>query len=132
MARFTMPPQYAQFRAWARRRRTTLVLWQAVVLGVGMGLVLAGLAMLVLPGPGWGAIILGLIVLASEFAWAQRLLDPVTRAARKAADAALDPRVRRRNLILLACAIVVAAAAGAWYLAEFGPTLDGVRRVWSA
>jgi len=36
---------------------------------------LAGLAMLALPGPGWLTIAAGLAVLAREFSWARRLLD---------------------------------------------------------
>ena len=117
-------PSHLRARAWARRRRSTHVMWQAGVLIVGFGLVAAGIAMLVLPGPGWATIILGLIVLASEYAWARRLMDPVKRWARKAADAALDPRVRRRNLIILGSVIVVGAALTTWYVATFGFTLQ--------
>jgi uncharacterized protein (TIGR02611 family) len=91
-----------------------------------MGLVIAGIAMLVLPGPGWAAIILGLIVLASEYAWARRLLDPVRRWARKAADAALDPRVRRRNLIIAGVLTVVVVGLVVWYVAAYGLTLQPI------
>jgi uncharacterized protein (TIGR02611 family) len=41
---------------------------------------IAGLAMLVLPGPGWAAIFLGLVILSTEFAWAHRLAEPLRRA----------------------------------------------------
>ena len=119
-------PPHLRARAWARRRRSTHVLWQAGVLLVGFGLVLAGIAMLVLPGPGWASIILGFIVLASEYAWARRLLEPVRRWAKKAADAALDPRVRKRNLIIGAITVAVLVAAGAWYVLAFGFTLRPV------
>jgi uncharacterized protein (TIGR02611 family) len=40
----------------------------------GMTLVLAGAAMLVLPGPGIAVILLGLVVLSAEFKWAQQVL----------------------------------------------------------
>lgn len=119
-------PPHLRLRAWARRRRTTHVVWRAAVLLLGMGLVAAGLAMLVLPGPGWGAIILGLVVLASEFAWAHRLLEPVRRWARAAAAKALDPAVRRRNITLLVVAVVLVGSLAGWYLAVYGATLDGV------
>jgi len=49
------------------------------VLVLGLTLLAAGAVMLVLPGPGWAAIILGLVVLASEYVWAERLLDPLKR-----------------------------------------------------
>jgi uncharacterized protein (TIGR02611 family) len=41
---------------------------------VGMTLVIAGAAMLVLPGPGIAVILLGLVVLSAEFLWAKRVL----------------------------------------------------------
>jgi drug/metabolite transporter (DMT)-like permease len=46
----------------------------ARVLG-GFILVIAGVAMLVLPGPGVLTILGGLALLGQEFAWAQRILD---------------------------------------------------------
>lgn len=119
-------PPHLRARAWARRRRSTHILWQAGVLVLGFGLVAAGIAMLVLPGPGWAAIIVGLVVLASEYAWARRLLDPVRRWAKRAADAALDPRVRRRNIIIGSAIAVVLIAAIAWYVVAFGLTLAPV------
>lgn len=42
---------------------------------VGSSLIFTGLALLVLPGPGWAAIFLGLAVLATEFAFAARVRD---------------------------------------------------------
>lgn len=119
-------PPHLRARSWARRRRSTHVLWQAGVLLLGFGLVAAGIAMLVLPGPGWATIILGFIVLASEYAWARRLLEPVRRWARRAANAALDPRVRKRNIALASAAAVLAVAGIAWYVAAFGLTLQPV------
>jgi uncharacterized protein (TIGR02611 family) len=41
---------------------------------VGVALLVAGAAMLVLPGPGIAVILLGLVVLAREFSWARRVL----------------------------------------------------------
>ena len=41
---------------------------------VGMTLLVAGAAMLVLPGPGIAVILLGLVVLSAEFKWAQQAL----------------------------------------------------------
>jgi uncharacterized protein (TIGR02611 family) len=40
----------------------------------GTTLLIAGSAMLVLPGPGIAVILLGLVVLSAEFQWAQRVL----------------------------------------------------------
>jgi uncharacterized protein (TIGR02611 family) len=44
-------------------------------------LVLAGLVMLVLPGPGVLVVIAGLAILATEYVWAQRALNYAKRKA---------------------------------------------------
>jgi uncharacterized protein (TIGR02611 family) len=62
----------------ARVEPLLVVLARAVRRGgvflVGMILVVAGAAMLVLPGPGIAVILLGLVVLSAEFQWAKRAL----------------------------------------------------------
>jgi uncharacterized protein (TIGR02611 family) len=55
---------------------------------VGVALLVAGAAMLVLPGPGIAVILLGLVVLAREFSWARRALDWVRRYAVQLKDQA--------------------------------------------
>ena len=47
---------------------------RAAVLLTGFVLLLAGIAMLVLPGPGIAVIVLACVVLATEFVWAHHLL----------------------------------------------------------
>jgi uncharacterized protein (TIGR02611 family) len=44
-------------------------------------LLIAGIAMLALPGPGWLTIAAGLAILATEFVWARRLLDQLKEGA---------------------------------------------------
>lgn len=51
-----------------------------VVAVVGATLLLAGLAMLLLPGPGLVVIPIGLAVLSTEFLWARRWLTRVRQA----------------------------------------------------
>jgi uncharacterized protein (TIGR02611 family) len=46
-----------------------------LVFMVGFAVIAAGLAMLVLPGPGWAAIFLGFAILATEFAFAEKVRD---------------------------------------------------------
>jgi len=50
---------------------------KVVVIVIGATLLLLGLAMLVLPGPGLVVVYLGFAVLASEFVWAQRWLRQI-------------------------------------------------------
>jgi uncharacterized protein (TIGR02611 family) len=52
---------------------------------VGWSLLVAGIAALVLPGPGLLALFAGLTLLATRYEWAERRLDPVRKAAFKAA-----------------------------------------------
>ncbi|MBX7160497.1 MAG: PGPGW domain-containing protein [Acidimicrobiia bacterium] len=47
----------------------------------GALLVLVGLVLMVLPGPGIPLLIAGLAVLATEYAWARRPLERMRRAA---------------------------------------------------
>lgn len=54
---------------------------RAFIAIVGFGMLTAGLAMLVLPGPGWLTIFAGLAVLALEFTWARQTLAYGKRAA---------------------------------------------------
>lgn len=60
---------------------------------VGALLLLAGVVMMVTPGPGGLAVIAGLAVLASEYAWARRALD----SAKRRADRARRRVARRRS-----------------------------------
>ena len=59
----------------------------------GLLVLLAGIALLVLPGPGWLVIFLGLSILATEYVWAQRLL----RIAKEKANQAKDKVLRKNN-----------------------------------
>ena len=52
---------------------------------VGFTVTLLGVVMLVTPGPGWLAILLGLGVLSVEFVWARRLLGRLKKGAAKLA-----------------------------------------------
>jgi uncharacterized protein (TIGR02611 family) len=56
---------------------------------LGFGLLLVGIAMLVLPGPGLLVIVAGLAVLATEYVWAQRTLNYARQKAIQAKDRAL-------------------------------------------
>jgi uncharacterized protein (TIGR02611 family) len=61
---------------------------RAGIFVVGWVIVLAGIAMLVLPGPGLLVIIAGLSVLGIEFAWAAKLRDQAKDKAKAATEKA--------------------------------------------
>jgi uncharacterized protein (TIGR02611 family) len=71
--------------------------WRGVVLVVGLALIAAGLVMMVTPGPGIAAILAGLALLSTEFAWAKRVLDWVRRRFAAARDEVRRRTTRRSN-----------------------------------
>jgi len=83
-------------------RRLGVLLAGGTVLG-------AGVAMLVLPGPGVIVVLLGLVILATEFAWAERTLDRVQRQAGRALDAV---SARRRGRHALAASGIMLIGVG--------------------
>ena len=68
---------------------------RVAVAAVGGALIVGGVVLLVLPGPGMLLLIAGLAVLATEFAWAQSALIMAKRKAGQAGSA-MKRRVRRR------------------------------------
>jgi uncharacterized protein (TIGR02611 family) len=93
----------------------------------GWTVVLAGVAMLFLPGPGWAAIFVGLAVLATEYAWAHRLLWSARQRAQLAKARAMDPARRRLVAVLGVTALLAVLGAAWWYTATYGFTWDGPR-----
>lgn len=64
--------------AWRRKLRAnpaTARLYRSFVAVLGLVIVVGGLLLVPLPGPGWVIVFAGLAIWASEFEWAQRLLD---------------------------------------------------------
>ena len=97
------------------------IIWQLGVAIVGGALVAAGVAMLVLPGPGWVVIALGLVVLASEFVWFEYPLKPVRRLLEKSGVAA-DPMRRK---LAIGVAVGATAVGGIAYYVSSHPNLLG-------
>lgn len=111
---------------WRERVRRNALLnnaWRIAVFTVGMAVLLAGIAMLVLPGPGWAAIFVGFAILATEFTWARVALLWAKDKATRAKEKALDPKVRRRNTLLAVTGGVLTAAGVIAYLARYGLNL---------
>lgn len=73
---------------------------------VGWGLVIAGIAALVLPGPGLIMLAGGLIVLSQQYEWAERRVEPIKREALKGAANSVEtwPRIALSVLGVLALA----------------------------
>jgi uncharacterized protein (TIGR02611 family) len=79
----------------------------------GSFLLLVGLAMLVLPGPGWLVIAAGLAVLARDVAWAERLL---ARVRRRIPGARPDGRLTPAAWASVALVTLAATSASVWFM----------------
>ncbi len=99
-----------------------LTLLSKIVVGVvGTAVLVAGIVMIVTPGPAIVLVPLGLAILASEFSWARHALETARRQAvkaRKKAEAQ-DPAVRRRNRLVVLGVVVVVVGAAVAYVAVF-------------
>jgi uncharacterized protein (TIGR02611 family) len=105
---------------FVRSRRALHMSWQVGVFTVGLAVVVAGVILLPLPGPGWVVIFGGMAIWATEFVWAQLVLRWTKRKVTEAAQRALDPRVRRRNIILTSVGLLIVAVLLAIYVEKFG------------
>ena len=54
-----------------------------LVFVAGWSVIIAGIAMLVLPGPGWGAIFLGFAILATEYTSAKQVQDHLIKRLKR-------------------------------------------------
>lgn len=106
-----------------RRSRPLHLSWQVVIFLIGLAVVALGVVMLPLPGPGWVVIFLGMGIWATEFVWAQLVLRWTKLKVTEAAQRALDPKVRRRNIIITTIGLVIMGALGGWYLWKYGLTM---------
>ena len=100
------------------RNRAMSATTKLVVTLVGSAVLVAGLVMMVTPGPGLLGIVAGLAILATEWDWADRWLSSARRRlhdARLAAEA-MDPRVRRRRVALAGGLALVATGGAAAYV----------------
>jgi uncharacterized protein (TIGR02611 family) len=106
-------------RARARALPGGTAAWRVAVTLAGVAIVAVGIVLLPLPGPGWLIIFAGLGLLATEYAWASRLL---TRARRFLSDwtrwAASRGPWARVGVGALGLLVLAGFVAGSWYLYE--------------
>ena len=105
----------AEFES-GKREETAQAAWRhsllrLVRMGCGMAILIAGVAMLALPGPGWVTIAIGLAVLSRDVAWADRLLQRVRKRLPSDSEGKLP-----RSTIITMVVITAAALADTAYL----------------
>ena len=101
--------------AWADQGSGRALLVKVGVTVAGPLVMLAGVAMLVLPGPGLVAIAAGLAVLALEYPWARRAVGVLGSTASRLREALLPEKASRgrRALGLVSMAAILAAGFAA-------------------
>ena len=102
------------YRAALRKNRVLDLSYRVVVGLVGSLIIVVGIILLPLPGPGWLIIFAGLFVLSTEFEWADRLLDFARAKVQAWTDWVKRQSIVIRALIALGCLLLVAAAVWAY------------------
>jgi hypothetical protein len=111
--------------SWFRRTGSEVLGWSLVVLGI---------ALLVLPGPGILALVAGVALLAPHYEWARRILDPLHDHAVEAAKEGVS--TRGRVLVGAAGVLWIMALGAVWLISppipefsllgwDIGPRLPG-------
>ena len=80
--------------------------WRIAIAALGLVVVVAGIVMLVIPGPGWLVIFLGFAIWATEFAWADSVATFVRRIVTRCASLI---RRRPRGLLVAVGSVCVIA-----------------------
>ena len=87
------------FRAFFAKHAWLDLTYRVVVGVLGAAVVVVGVVLIPLPGPGWLIVFAGLAILATEFAWAERLLTFARRKVHAWTDWVLAQSLVVRGLI---------------------------------
>ena len=98
-----------RIRTWFKKTPIGRLVWRMLIGFVGGLITVVGAIALVGPGPGILIVLAGLGILASEFAWAARVMVHTRTYAQKAADKAGIPKWAQFALIALAAVISIIA-----------------------
>jgi uncharacterized protein (TIGR02611 family) len=106
-----------RLRSWVYERPGGAKTWRVGVALSGLVVIIVGIVLLAVPGPGWLVIFAGLGIWATEFTWAKSLLRFVRRTV-DAWTAWLKRQPRWLTVLVGALGLVVLAAVawGAWVL----------------
>jgi uncharacterized protein (TIGR02611 family) len=102
-------PLIERVRARQQRHRERNRIFRAAFAVAGFLVLFTGVVMLVTPGPGIPVIILGLTMLALEFAWAERSLERIADRAERAVDQVRYGSPARRVAVLSIGGLAAAA-----------------------
>ncbi len=89
----------------------TAIAFRLLRIGAGSAVVVLGIVMLPLPGPGWLVIAIGLGILARDVAWAERALERVRR--RLPTDS--DGKISRATIATMVVTTLAFTSASIWW-----------------
>jgi len=94
-------------RTWFKKTPIGRLVWRVIIGFVGGLITVLGAIALVGPGPGFLIVLAGLGILASEFAWAARVMAHTRTYAQKAADKAGIPKWAQLALVAVFAVISI-------------------------
>jgi uncharacterized protein (TIGR02611 family) len=120
--------RWARWRDRLRERRRAEFVYRIVVGVVGLIVLGVGILAIPYPGPGWAIVFIGLGILATEFAWARRLLA----YARERYDKVMDWFHRQHAVVQILGGLVTALIVFAtlWLLGALDWTAEFVGIEW--
>ena len=80
---------------------------------VAFAILIGGIALIPLPGPGWAIVFVGLGMLALEFKWAENLMEKILDRLEGAKDAAENASPMQKALGVVATVLGIAACVAA-------------------
>jgi len=106
-----VPSWLAPLRSRVLRLPGGSLIWRGFVAVIGAIIVVIGIVLIPLPGPGWAIVFLGVGVWATEFGWAKRLLDFGVGVLRRWTLWAMRQSLFVRGLLGLAGLLLLAGLA---------------------
>ena len=96
-----------KFRTWIKKTVIGRLVWRIIIGVIGGAITVAGAIALVGPGPGILIVLAGLGILATEFAWAARVMVHTRTYAQKAADEAGIPKWAQLAMIAVGAVVSI-------------------------
>jgi uncharacterized protein (TIGR02611 family) len=112
------PPQHhlSLSEKLARRRERHIqhsMPYRVLFVLLAFAILIGGLALIPLPGPGWAIVFLGLGMLALEFKWAENLMEKILDRFEAAKQSAANASPLQKALGIAATALGIAACVAA-------------------
>jgi uncharacterized protein (TIGR02611 family) len=96
-----------KIRTWFKKTQIGRVVWRIIIGAIGGLVTVFGAIALVGPGPGILIVLAGLGILATEFAWAARVMVHTRTYAQKAADKAGIPKWAQLALVAIGAVVSI-------------------------